>query len=395
MKKRLFPFLIAISALAVSGSAAFYSVFGLSKLFAGASLEVIIMAGSLEFAKLVIASLLYQYWDTINKALKLYLSVACFILILITSGGIYGFLSGAYQETATKSEFLDKSLAVLQMKQNRFEEQKTDLSLEKTQLSSTISDLRTSLSNPAQVQYIDRESGQLITTTSSSARKALQSELSATITDRDNINLKLEAIQDSIMKLDSDLLDLEMGNEEQRELGPLKYLSETTGYPMGQVVNWFLLLIIFVFDPLAIALVIAANMAFAQIKKEQPKDIKMSVPAGMKFNTPYPMPKQWTTPTPEMKQRVKYNQDKLKQETGLDALIEVMEEEESEKRMDIIGQNGNDGLHYDQEEMIKKNEEILATPKEDIYKEKEESVEERLKRLDEEYKRKKNWGTKN
>ena len=88
MKKRLFPLLIALSALAVSGSAAFYSVFGLSKLFAGASTQVIIMAGSLEFAKLVVASLLYQYWDTINKWLRSYLAIACFVLMLITSGGI-------------------------------------------------------------------------------------------------------------------------------------------------------------------------------------------------------------------------------------------------------------------------------------------------------------------
>ena len=266
MKKRLLPITIALSALAVSGSAAFYSVFGLSKLFAGASTQVIIMAGSLEFAKLVTASLLYQYWGTINKWLRTYLSIAVFVLMVITSGGIYGFLSGAYQETATKSEFLDKSLAVLETKQTRFEENKTDLTLEKSQLNTTISDLRTSLSNPAQVQYVDRESGQLITTTSSSTRKALQKELELTIVDRDNINLKLEAVQDSIMRLDTELLDLEIGNEEQRELGPLKYLSEITGKEMGQVVNWFLLLIIFVFDPLAIALVVAANFAFAQIK---------------------------------------------------------------------------------------------------------------------------------
>jgi hypothetical protein len=177
MKTKILPFLIAFSALSVSASAAFYSVFGLSKLFAGASTQVIIMAGSLEFAKLVTASLLYQYWTEISKALKIYLSIAVFVLMVITSGGIYGFLSGAYQETATKSEFLDKSLAVLQVKQNRFEDNKNDLTLEKSQLNQTISDLRKSLSNPAQVQYIDRESGQLITTTSSSARKALQSEL--------------------------------------------------------------------------------------------------------------------------------------------------------------------------------------------------------------------------
>ena len=266
MKKRLLPITIALSALAVSGSAAFYSVFGLSKLFAGASTQVIIMAGSLEFAKLVTASLLYQYWGTINKWLRTYLSIAVFVLMVITSGGIYGFLSGAYQETATKSEFLDKSLAVLQTKQTRFEENKTDLTLEKSQLNTTISDLRTSLSNPASVSYYSEEAGQVITTTSSSTRKALQKELELTIVDRDNINLRLEAVQDSIMRLDTELLDLEIGNEEQRELGPLKYLSEITGKEMGQVVNWFLLLIIFVFDPLAIALVVAANFAFAQIK---------------------------------------------------------------------------------------------------------------------------------
>ncbi len=293
--------MIGISALAVSGSAAFYSVFGLSKLFAGASLQVIIMAGSLEFAKLVTASLLYQYWDTIGKFLRVYLSIAVFVLMVITSGGIYGFLSGAYQETATKSEFLDKSLAVLETKQTRFEESKTDLTLEKAQLNQTITDLRTSLSNPAQVQYIDRESGQLITTTSSSARRALQSELSATIQDRDNLNLKLEAVQDSIMRLDTELLDLEIGNEEQRELGPLKYLAETTGKPMGQVVNWFLLMIIFVFDPLAIALVVAANFAFAQIKDDEEEDGKVvevestlfkgevvcDKPPGLEYDTPY------------------------------------------------------------------------------------------------------------
>ena len=112
MKKILFPILIALSALSVAGCAAFYSVFGLSKLFAGAQFEVIIMAGSLEVAKLVVASLLYQYWTTINKFLRFYFVVAVFILMVITSGGIYGFLSNAYQQTAVQSELLDKGLAV-------------------------------------------------------------------------------------------------------------------------------------------------------------------------------------------------------------------------------------------------------------------------------------------
>ena len=115
------------------------------------------MAGSLEFAKLVVASLLYQYWDTINKFLRFYLGVACFVLMVITSGGIYGFLSGAYQTTATQSELLDKSLLILEQKQVRFEETKEDLTLEKTQINKSISDLRVSLSNPQQVSWFDKK----------------------------------------------------------------------------------------------------------------------------------------------------------------------------------------------------------------------------------------------
>ena len=104
MRDKIFPWVIALSALSVSGSAAFYSVYGLSKMFAGASLQVMIMAGSLEFAKLVIASLLHQYWSSINKILRAYLLIATLVLIAITSGGIYGFLSSAYSETSLKME---------------------------------------------------------------------------------------------------------------------------------------------------------------------------------------------------------------------------------------------------------------------------------------------------
>ena len=117
------------------------------------------------------------------------------------------------------------------------------------------------------------------------------------------------------------LLDKEIDNEAERELGPLKYLAETTGKDMGTVVNWFLLLIIFVFDPLAIALVIAANMAFAQIKRKGP-EVVMSVPEGMEFNTPYPIPaEEATEEVHEGKQLQK----------GIDAAIEVIEEEVKQK----------------------------------------------------------------
>ena len=277
MREKIFPFIIALSALSVSASAAFYSVFGLSHLFAGASTQVMIMAGTLEVTKLVVASLLYQYWGKINKLLRIYFILATVVLMVITSGGIYGYLSGAYQETATQSEFLDKQVAIIEMKQDRFGEQKSDLKIEKEAISKSISDLRIALSNPQQVQYIDRESGQLITTTSNSARRALQTELKTSIAERDITSQQLISITDSIALYDIKILDAQMGNETSRELGPLKYMAELTGMPMGSVVNWFMILIIFVFDPLAIAMVVAANMAFAHVKgvARDPKDYEI------------------------------------------------------------------------------------------------------------------------
>jgi hypothetical protein len=263
MKERIFPYIIALSALSVSASAAFYSVFGLAHLFAGASTEVIIMAGALEAAKLVVASLLYQYWDTINKVLRTYFMVATFILMVITSGGIYGFLSGAYQETATQSEFLDRQVAIIDSKRTRFIEARDDLKI-------TVKELTTALANPTQIQYVDKETGQLITTTSSRQRKLLESQLS-------EAKINLNAVTDSISVLDIRVLDAQIGNESARELGPLKYMSTLTGQSMETIVNWFMMLIIFVFDPLAIAMVVAANMAFANIKgvARDPKDYEV------------------------------------------------------------------------------------------------------------------------
>jgi len=307
MEKRILPFLIALSALSVSASAAFYSVFGLSHLFAGASTEVIIMAGALEVAKLVAASLLYQYWNIINKWLRTYLMLAVFILMVITSGGIYGFLSGAFEETNTQAQFLEKQVEIVDKKRTRFEENKSILVLEKEQLNKSISDLRISLSNPSQVSYWDENSQTVITTTSSSTRRALQKELNTTIVERDTITSQIGALTDSIAVYDVKILEQQIGNESARELGPLKYMSELTGKPMEQIVNWFMLLIIFVFDPLAIALVVAANMAFGQIKKKEPEKFECDIPEGLEYNKPYTIEEIKEALGPELNKNQKVN----------------------------------------------------------------------------------------
>ena len=268
LQKRIFPTLIALTALSVSLSAAFYSVTGLSKLFAGASFQVMVMAGSLEVAKLVIASLLYQYWGQLNKILRTYLSIATVILVIITSVGIYGFLSAAYQETATKTGIVDKEVELLELRKNRFIESRDYYYQEKKSLDEGINQLRKGLSNNV-IQYKDKETGQIITTTSSSNRRALQEQLKSAIEQRNQISIKLEQATDSINSIEVKSLTVETESDLAGELGPLKYLSELTDVPMNRIINYLLLVIIFVFDPLAISLVIAANFAFDKIRPKK------------------------------------------------------------------------------------------------------------------------------
>ena len=265
IQERIFPFIIATSALSVSASAAFYSVSGLSKLFAGAAFAVIIMAASLEVAKLVIASLLYQYRKTLPRGLKIYLTTAAAVLVLITSMGIYGFLSAAYQETAAKAGSIDSQIALIETKRDNVKEQLAVYNDEKSSINTAVSDLRSGLSNN-KIQYKDKETGQIINTTSSSTRRALERQLDQAILRQTEINTKVDALNEQLFKYETEIVEVKTGNDIAGELGPLKYLSGLTGIPMDRIINYLLLTIIFVFDPLAIALVIAANFAFEKLR---------------------------------------------------------------------------------------------------------------------------------
>ena len=271
IQERIFPFIIALSALSVSASAAFYSVSGLSKLFAGASLEVIIMAGSLEVAKLVIASLLYQYRKTLPRLLKIYLTSAAVVLVLITSMGIYGFLSAAYQETANKAGNIDAQIALVETKRDNVQGQLAVYNAEKESIDKAVADLRKGLSNNI-IQYTNAE-GQLITTTSSSTRRALEKQLDQAVERQNELNSKVDGLNTQIFDYETEIVEIKTGNDIAGELGPLKYLSGLTGAPMDKIINILLLTIIFVFDPLAISLVIAANYAFEQLRPKTRENI--------------------------------------------------------------------------------------------------------------------------
>ena len=271
LQVRAFPFLIALSAIAVSASAAFYSVSGLSKLFAGAAFAVIIMAASLEVAKIVIASLLYQYRKTIPRFLKYYLTISCFILVLITSMGIYGFLSAAYQETAAKSGNIDSQISLIETKRNNISEQLAVYHDEKSSINQAVSNLRSGLSNNV-IQYTDTL-GNVLTTTSSSTRRALEKQLDQALERQTEINTRVDNLNEQLFNYETEIVEVTSKANINGELGPLKYLSGLTGKPMDKIINYLLLTIIFVFDPLAIALVIAANFAFEQLRIKTKKNV--------------------------------------------------------------------------------------------------------------------------
>ena len=252
--KKLLPFLITISALSISGSAAFFSVFGLSKLFAGAATAVIIMAGTLEASKLIIATLLHQYWKKLSILLRTYLTIATLVLIMITSMGIYGFLSAAYQETANASSMVDKEIALIDNRIETFQKQKDLKSESLSGIEERIAQLNEGINN-IEYSWVDRDGA-------GDQRELLSKQLEIANSDYIRLTSDISDLDSTILTLETDRFDVEIDSDVAAELGPLKYISEITGKPMAQIVNILLLIIVFVFDPLAISLVIAANRSF-------------------------------------------------------------------------------------------------------------------------------------
>ena len=252
--------LLGVSALFVAFNAAFFSVSGLSKLFAGAAFSVIIMASSLELAKLITAGYLYNYWDKINKSFRIYLSLAVVILILITSLGIYGFLTSAFQDTFNQYSIKEKQLAFLEQKEKFWGDDVIRYDEELKRISNNISTLSNAKSSSIQVRDTSVVGG-IRNTISTTELRLSQKRIEVEEENRKGVQSKREVASDSLQSIQLKILDLESMEGVSSELGPLEYLSGLLDRPMDQIINWFILIIIFVFDPLAVALVIAFNNA--------------------------------------------------------------------------------------------------------------------------------------
>ena len=233
---RLFPYLVGLAAFLVAGSAAFYSVFGLSKLFSGAAIAVVIMAGSLEFAKLVTASFLYRYWDEINQWMKTYLVVGVVTLVIITSAGIFGFLSNAYQGATASFE---KESTALLYKQDRLDQLTEDKKFLKEELEAAVAELPDNYRT---------------------AKRKL----------REDYQPKINDINTTMMELKQEIGDLKIALVETGvDVGPAIFLARVFDTDVDSVVKYFIFMLIAVFDPLAVVLVISYNLTLQVRMRDQ------------------------------------------------------------------------------------------------------------------------------
>ena len=230
------------------------------------------MAGALEASKLVLATLLHQYWDHLGKLLRTYLTSAVVVLILITSMGIYGFLSAAYQETANKATIVDTRIAFLEQKRNFYQEDVDRFDTELERISDNIATLSQARSRDIQVRDTSSATGFRNTISTTELRLA-QQRIESEEENRKLVQADRSEAADSLQKYQVLILDANIGNDIAAELGPLKYLSGLTGISMDRIINVLLLIIIFVFDPLAVSMVIAANYAFDIARRKSKEDI--------------------------------------------------------------------------------------------------------------------------
>jgi hypothetical protein len=254
----MFTALVGIVALIVAGCAAFFSVQGLATLYAARYVAVCVMAGGLEIGKLVAASFLHRYWKSVSWLLKLYLTVAVVVLMGITSLGIFGFLTGAYQQSHVKVELTD-------VKQESLNSKKEFLKVEIDQLNARINTLNEA--RKAQEKRLPELSRKSAAPIYEDIRRSSE-EITATRTRLDKLTTELfDASQESINQ--------KIEGSKEVDIGTLKYVAKAFGVDMDTVVKWFTLAIVLVFDPLAVALILAYNSLIEKkelTKAEEPEE---------------------------------------------------------------------------------------------------------------------------
>jgi len=243
-----------LSAISISAIAAGYSIIGLATLFAGATMPIIAMGSALEVGKLVAASWLYNNWrnELVPKTLKTYLTFAVIVLIFITSMGIFGFLSKAHldqvQPTSSnniKIELIDKQIGQQQIIIDRSQK--------------TLDQLDKALDKYIDMEYVSKGLNE---------RKKQAEE-------REDLTYAITQATNKIAELSEQKGTLQLEQDKiEAEVGPIKYIAELiygdeAKDHFDEAVRWVIIALIFVFDPLAVLLLIAANISLRSRKVER------------------------------------------------------------------------------------------------------------------------------
>ena len=264
LRSIMFKYLVFFSAIGIALVAAYFSVTGIATLFAGKFFAIVAMASALEFAKLVAASFLYRYWKTIAFTLKTYLMVGVAVLMVITSIGIYGYLSAAYAEVAAVPQTILNQISFADMRQASLNETVARLESSNLIISTRQAQAQTSLDNVL--------SGQ----TDLSQRSAfanLRQEIADLDIERQANNGRIESSITERDSLENEKVTLNEELNTNSEIGTFIYIARILGLPLDTVVKWFVLIIVFVFDPMAISLILAYNSMVMKEEHEDDEDL--------------------------------------------------------------------------------------------------------------------------
>ena len=247
-----FKHLVIFTSLLIAGCAAYFSVYGIGLLFSGATIAAMIMASSLELGKLVTTSWLFRYWNKANILMRTYMIIAVFALMAITSLGIFGFLTAAFQKSSLETELSINKIATLETQKleenSRIEATKKSIDkiyvLRSSQESRLTEVLTNALiaRNPIQLQNIQNQINDQI----GDLNKQLDAE-----------NDKLKTSSDKMSKLDESIFKLKVDNSQKKDITTFKFVADQFNTTIQNVVKWFIAVLIAVFDPLAVILLLA------------------------------------------------------------------------------------------------------------------------------------------
>jgi hypothetical protein len=319
--KKILSYLLLVMAIGMAATVAYVSVSGLLKVFAGAGVVGLILFSTIEAAKIVATSAIHTYGKKIGWLYNSILSLFIVIAMAITSMGIYGFLSSSYKETFAKFENLEATIELLEKKRNGYQKQLDIVNGEKESVTQTITELSKGLSNNV-IQYKDKETGEIITTTSSSTRRVLQNQLDRAIERQETLNTKSDELTDKVFELDNEITEVKVGDDVAAELGPLRYLADVTGMTMDEVMKYFIILLIVIGDPMAVVMVIVFN----KVMKRKDDDDEPTVAKNTTVD-----PNEGITP--EMKKVIVREELKSKEDVAKE-IVQEFEDEPKEKEDD-------------------------------------------------------------